>query len=196
MLKVGLTGCMGSGKDAVADILNKHQNVKIIDSDAICRWLWENNENVLGEVREEFGIIDKKAIGKIVFDDAQKRKAIEVIFQPRIDKTQEDLFWQYENLYDIVLLNSPLLIETGNYRDMDVVISVITDREKIIERLAKRDTHLTIEDFEKRLALQSSDIEKIKKSDYVISNNAGLRELDSKTNLLYNIMLDFKKEKL
>lgn len=189
MIKVGLTGSMGSGKDTVVSLLSDYPDVLTTDSDLVCRELWKWDHQIHDKIFKVFGTIDKKEVEKITFDDPEKRKLLENIFHPIINCYQEWIYDSFKKWFKMMIFNSPLLFERGNHKKMDVNITLITDRYKALQRLQKSDKELTLEDFEKRLAVQMSDKEKISLSDIVIYNNGGKKELDKQIEKAYNYIL-------
>jgi dephospho-CoA kinase len=183
MLKVGLTGGIASGKSLVARIF-KDLGVHIIDADRIVHDLLESDEEVYKEVLDYFGkdiiradkSIDRRKVGEIVFNDAQKRQWLNNCLHPRVFSIYNE---KVRLLCDrqpdcIVALDAALLIETGYHRVMDRVIVVYADHEQQVERLAARD-NLSREQALVRIASQMPLSEKRGHADFVI-DNTGTRE--------------------
>ncbi len=192
MLRIGLTGNMGSGKDTVADILRKYDNVIITDSDEICRWLWEYGEDTRYQIKKLFGTLDKKWVSWSVFNDAVKRKKLENIFHKTVENHHEFAHVLYKQDKGLLVINSPLLIETGYYKKMDYVVVVGADRETSIERVLKRNDHLSREDVEKRLDTQMPLEDTFPYADYIVENCGTKKELDKEVGKLYNRLLKLK----
>lgn len=183
MLKVGLTGGIASGKSLVARIF-KDLGAHIIDADRIVHDLLESDQEVYKEVLDFFGkdimradkSIDRRKVGDIVFNDAEKRQWLNNCLHPRVFSVYNE---QVRLLCDrqpdcIVVLDAALLIETGYHRGMDRVIVVYADREQQVERLTTRDK-LNREQALSRISSQMPLSEKRGHADFVI-DNTGTRE--------------------
>ena len=192
MLRVGVTGNMGSGKDTVTDLLGKYDNFIVSDSDEICNWLWENGEDTRYKIKDIFGTTNKHIVSKIAFDDENKRKELENLFHRKIENHHEFKYLLYKDKKDFMIVNSPLLIETGHYKKMDFVVVVGADRETCIGRVLKRNDHLSREDIEKRLDVQMPLEDMFPYADYVVENCGTKKELDNEVEKLYNRLLGLK----
>jgi dephospho-CoA kinase len=192
-LLIGLTGGMGSGKSTVAEILKK-KGAYILNADLICRELVEPGKPVLREIQDRFGKkviqqdgqLDRSELSRIVFDDPLKKKVLEDILHPKVFEEEQA---RYEALCQnegqvLVFVDAALLIESGNYRNMDKNIVVVCSDEERIDRLLKRDT-LTEEEILKRIKNQAPLSEKIKFADYVVKNNSDLQSLELEVNKVY-----------
>lgn len=192
MVKIGLTGGMGSGKDTVADLLCKYPRIISSNSDDICRWLWEYNTEIRNKIFNYFGTLDRIIIGKKVFNNKKDRQLLEGVFSGIVREIHESTCWENRHVIDFVIINSPLLIESGYYEKMDFVVSVLADEEIAIERALKRDEHLEKKDVLKRRQLQYTDKTKENLSDWGIFNNGTKKELDKEVGVLYNYMIELK----
>ncbi|NOS35332.1 MAG: dephospho-CoA kinase, partial [Deltaproteobacteria bacterium] len=140
---VGLTGGLASGKDLVAAYL-KEFGAEIIDADTIAREIIEPGEEAYNDIVRTFdekvvkkdGRIDRAALGEIVFSDRALLKKLNDIMLPRIIEEEKRRIeaLHKENREPIIVINAPLLIESGHYREMDRVIVVDIDEELQIER--------------------------------------------------------------
>ena len=192
MLRIGLTGNMGSGKDTVAQLLSKKKGFIESNSDDICRWLWENGEDTRYKIKDIFGTLNKDIVGKIAFNDESRRKKLENIFHKKVEDSHEFGYALYKDKKDFLIVNSPLLIETGYYKKMDFVVVVCADRETSIERVLERNKNLSREDIEKRLDTQMPIFYTEEMADYFIENNGTKKELDIEVDILYNRLLELK----
>ena len=143
MLKVALTGGIGSGKSAVGDLLQE-LGAYIIDSDQLARSVIERGqpgyESVVTHFGDEIltaGEIDRAKLAAAVFKDETKRKLLESIIHPLVRLAAAE---QMKNLpADAVFVNEiPLLFETDGAGRFDFVISVQADEDKRRERLRAR----------------------------------------------------------
>ncbi|KAK2716682.1 dephospho-CoA kinase domain-containing protein-like [Artemia franciscana] len=183
MFIVAVTGGIASGKSTVSMIFSE-KGIPVIDSDVIAREIVEPGSKAWTEIREHFGskvfnsdsTLNRKALAEIVFNDAEKRRILNGITHPKI---QKKMFWELVKCffkgYQMVVVDVPLLFETRKILSyVDKVITVYCDEETQLERLQKR-MDMTEEEAKKRIAAQMPLKEKCDMSDFVI-DNTGPRE--------------------
>jgi dephospho-CoA kinase len=179
MILVGITGIIGSGKTTVSNMLSQ-EGIPVIDLDRLGKEITDYDE-VIRDIEEVFGteyIANKKVdivkLRKIAFVDVKTRKKLEAIIHPRV---RAELWKKIEHYRDmgarVVVVDAPLLYETGMYKSMDKVVVVSADMDKIRERLKLRG--MDEEDTDRRLPHQIPLADKEKMADYVLYNN-GLEE--------------------
>jgi dephospho-CoA kinase len=194
-LLVGLTGTMGSGKTTTASML-KEMGAFIIDADAICKDLVLPNRPAWTEIIQIFGkeilqinqqTIDRAKLAQIVFNDKHKKKQLENILHPKVIaeelKLAEQIFKDHPKA--IVIVEAPLLIESGNDKRMDKVIVVTCDEEQSIQRAMKRSS-LSRDEVISRIQNQMPQAEKIKKADYTLRNDSNQQSFKLKVQALYS----------
>ncbi len=175
MLRVGLTGGIGSGKSAVADLLAAHGAV-IIDADQLAREVVEPGTAGLEAVAAEFGPgvltsdgrLDRAAMAGVIFADPQARARLEGIIHPAV----RQLAVQRERLAGpdaIVVHVIPLLIETGQSETFDVLVVVDVDPALQRARIQQRDG-LSDDEITARLAAQVDRGSRLQVADEVIDN--------------------------
>lgn len=193
MKVIGLCGGSGSGKGEIGRLFSK-KNIPVIDTDAVYHELTSQRSACLDELAECFGdsIIDEKgsldraALAKLVFaPDAQdKRRMLNKVTHKHIlAKTREHLSEFSASGFDFCVVDAPLLFESGFNSECDIIVSVIADKSVRVERIMARDL-ISCEAAEKRIASQLDDEFLIKNSDFVISNNGTLDELNEKFDLV------------
>jgi dephospho-CoA kinase len=185
MLRVGLTGGIGSGKSVVAKKL-LDLGAYIIDADKISRAVmrpetdcWKKIVAVFGkEILQSDSTIDRKKLASIVYDDPSKRKTLNHIVHPAIkQKIEEELETiSTESPDAVVIIEAALLVETGAYREYDMLIVVHAPVELQTERMIKRDG-ITREEALKRIDAQWPIEKKIEAADYTICNEGSLETL-------------------
>ncbi len=170
--KIGITGDIASGKSTVSDYL-KSKGFKIIDADKIAREVVDIPEIAI-KINEtfpgvyEYGKLDRKKLGKIVFSDKKKMKKLEDITHPQIRNIILEELYSSD---DTVFLDAPLLYEGGYENYLDVVIYILSDEKIRLDRIVKRD-NISLEEAKNRIrAFTYNREEKISKS-YVIENNS------------------------
>ncbi|MBL7072925.1 MAG: dephospho-CoA kinase [Candidatus Omnitrophica bacterium] len=178
-LVVGLTGGLASGKSTAAEMFFA-LGARIIDADKIAHDLLTGDVRIKKAVIDLFGeeivrdgdILRKKLADK-VFSSKKDLEALCNLLHPEIiSKIKEQID---RNVEDIVVVDAPLLIESGLNVSMDVVIVVASSKEKQFENAARRG--ISREAAENILQNQISILEKIKSADYVIENNENLCDM-------------------
>lgn len=200
-LLIGLTGGIGSGKSTVAEIF-KGEGGYVLDADLICRQLVEPGKPALKEIQEYFGknIIQKDGrlnrskLSRIVFNEPSKKTILENILHPKVFEEERI---RYEVLKKkegpvLVFVDAALLIESGNFRNMDKNIVVSCSIEEITRRLLKRDA-LTKEEILLRINNQAPLDEKIKFADYVIDNDGDIQNLKTQAHEIYTKLIEILK---
>lgn len=182
MLMVGLTGGIGAGKSVVARRLAELGAV-VIDSDALAREVVRPGTEGLAEVVAAFGPevltpdgeLDRTALGRIVFDDEEKRRTLEGIIHPRVRERAAEITAAAPS--DAVVVNDvPLLVEAGLARLYQVVIVVLAPEDVRIRRLAE-DRGMSEADARARIAAQATDEQRLAVADIVITNDSDLDAL-------------------
>ena len=195
-LIIGLTGGMGSGKSEAARHLTTLGAVHI-DADAISRSLTAPGGEALPAIREAFGdevffadgTLDRRALGELVFADTRLRHVLEGIIHPRVQRISlERADAAGAEGADAVLMDVPLLFETGMDALCDVTWVISADIEERIRRVISRDG-LTREEAEARFASQMSDEERCRRATRVICNDQSIEKFRGELTSLYNQLL-------
>ena len=177
-LLVGLTGGIATGKSTVSAMFRALGCV-IIDADVLAREVVEPGEPAWHDIVTEFGeevlqpdrSLDRKKLGAIVFADPARRRLLEAMTHPRIrDRFARRLQeLAEEGFAGIVFFDAAVIIESGNYRNMDRLVVVITDEVTQRGRLRGRDG-IGEEEARRKIASQMPVAEKAKLADHVIDN--------------------------
>ncbi len=193
MIVVGLTGGIASGKSTVA-CLFEELGARRIDADLLAREVlergspgWEEAVSRFGrEILLSDGRIDRKGLAVRIFRDAEERRALEAIVHPRVREAVRRRLAEIARAPDaaIVLLEVPLLFETGMDRDCDRVIVVWLPENLQVERLAARDG-LGREEAIRRIRTQMPLAEKCARADWVIDNSGTPAETRSRVQEIY-----------
>ena len=200
-LIIGLTGGIACGKSTVTQLLQR-RGADIIDLDQIGHELLKANSPVMKQLLKTFGPevldlsgdVNRTKLGKIVFADPLARQQLNDIVHPEIHRISRQLAQsKVKNQADsIVVIESPLLIESGGYRSVDYVVMVSATPDQQIVRLMKRSLEqnktMTQLDAEKRLAAQMSLKEKMAYADYIVDNQGDLTELGKQVDQLWLIL--------
>ena len=193
MLKIGLTGGIGCGKTAVANLF-RSQGTAIIDADEIGHALVEPGQAGLKDIVHRFGTsvlgpdghLNRAALREIVFGSTTKRKELEAILHPLIYRRIEIEIGQTSGPYCIVCV--PLLIETDRADYFDRIL--VVDCPEILQfvRVKARD-RLDDDQISRILESQAGRKERLSAADDVISNDAELSSLDNQVEKLHNFYL-------
>ncbi len=192
--RIGLTGGIGSGKSTIAGIFRK-LGVQVIDADQVARELTRPHSPEFDRIVEYFGEgivapdgnMDRARLGRIVFSDPQKRSVLESILHPPV---REEMHRKIKpSAYGYCILEIPLLIETGQYQDMDRVIVITCERKTKTERLSA-DRGMSIAAIDRILATQTDEQTRIQYADDVIDNDGTLVELENQVLRLHGKYLD------
>lgn len=189
---VGLTGGIASGKTAATDYLQSLGAV-IVDADVESRAVTAEGGEALPAIRERFGdgvfredgTLDRAALGAIVFSDEARRRELEGIIHPVVQRRALSAIQTAgRNGARAVFLSVPLLFETGMDALCDETWTMYLDRESQLSRLMARD-NLDRAAAEKRIASQMSADERAERADVVIRTGRSIELTRAELNLLY-----------
>ena len=176
----GITGGIGSGKTTAAKFFEE-LGVPVYNSDTRAKIIQNENSEVKVKIIEAFGDeaynesgLNRDYIAKQVFNKNEKLKLLNQIVHPAVFNDFEE--WKKKQTSKIIMKEAAILIESGSYKDCDVVISVLMNKEKRIQRIMARDGFTEEQDMA-RINNQISDEERIQKSDFIIDNNDDLAHL-------------------
>jgi dephospho-CoA kinase len=181
MLRIGLTGGIGSGKSTVSRMLAARGAV-IVDADLIAREVVAPGTPGLAAVVEAFGpqvraadgSLDRPALATVVFSDPEARRRLDGIVHPLVRHRTAELVAQAPA--DAVVVNDvPLLVETDQASSYDLVLVVEADQETRVTRLVQRGLHE--EDARARIAAQATDEQRRAVADVVLDNSGTAEEL-------------------
>lgn len=193
MLRVGITGGIGSGKTALTDWLSA-QGIVIVDADLAARVVVEPGQPALAEIAAQFGEeyllpdgqLDRAALRKLVFADDAKRRALESITHPRIRDELTRQLAAAQSPY--VVLSSPLLLESGQSEMVDLSVVVDVPEAVQIERTMTRDQNDRAL-VEQIMAAQLDRATRISRADIVIDNSGSLEALHLRGAQLHRTLL-------
>jgi len=181
MIKIGLTGGIGTGKSTVSNIL-KSEKFKVIDADDVAKEVLEKNPQILEMVRTQFGTgffdwrgeFRRKEFGNHIFRFPKQRVKYESIIMPYIRETIEGNIKAYDKKGEkVVIIDAPTLIENNFHTEMDYVILVYADNSVQIQRVMNRDKLTKVETIS-RINSQMSMEEKKEHANIIIDNNNDL----------------------
>ena len=180
---IGLTGGIASGKSTVSNYLAELGAI-IIDADKIAHEIMEKGKTAYWQVIEAFGReilaengeIDRSRLGKIVFNNLEKKKILEEITHPQVIREMREKIEEYRAENKVIVLDIPLLFEAGLEFMVDEIWVVYVDRGTQLQRLMARDG-LSYEEANKRIQAQMSLEKKRDLADFVINNKGNIEDL-------------------
>ena len=188
---IAITGGIGSGKSTFCSKL-KEKGFKIHSSDEQVAKIYKNPEKSFVNYLRTIGLsksiskknIDKKIISKIIFENKQIRKKLELYIFKIVRKKRSDFIKQEkQKKTKLIFIDIPLLFENNLEKQFNKVISIIASKRVRLKRL-KKTRKMTENQFMNITRSQTSDVIRKKKSDYVIYNNSTLKDYKIKINKL------------
>lgn len=200
MLKVGLTGGIGSGKSTVSSMFLQ-KGINIIDADKISREVLTAYPQILASIRKEFGDrffgpsgeLKRKELGNYIFEENSRKEKLDSIIIPYI---KHMIRYEIEKLNngkkEICVVDAPTLIEHGFHKEMDINILVWVDRNTQLTRLKKRDL-LSSQEAVNRINSQMPLDEKRELSDYIIDNTKDISWTQEQFEVIYNKLINLAR---
>ncbi len=188
---IAITGGIGSGKSTFCSKL-KEKGFKIHSSDEQVAKIYKNPDKKFVTYLRTIGLsksiskknIDKRIISKIIFENKQIRKKLELYIFKIVRKKRSDFIKQEKQKKTrLIFVDIPLLFENNLEKQFNKVISIIASKRVRLKRL-KKTRKMTENQFKNITRSQTSDVIRKKKSDYVIYNNSTLKDYKIKINKL------------
>ncbi len=174
MLKIGLTGGIGSGKSVVAKIFSVLQ-IPVLDADSFAKEIMNDNPEVKAQLLAAFGDeifqsgnLDRSLLAQMVFNNTEKLKQLNAIVHPAVRKYGR--IWMEEQHAPYVVKEAALFFESGSEEDMDLMVGVSAPESLRLSRAMNRDG-VDEASVRKRMAAQMPQEEKMQRCDYVIYND-------------------------
>jgi len=174
MLRIGLSGGIGSGKSTVAGILAK-MGYPVFYSDQEAKRLYDENPVLQKQLVDLFGPaiyrdgqLNKAFFAQQLFSNAELKAQVTALVHPLVRKAFE--VWAQQQASDLVFNEAAILFETGAYKDFDATVLVMAPIETRIERVQKRDL-ISREAVLQRIANQWPDSKKMNLTTYIITND-------------------------
>jgi dephospho-CoA kinase len=197
MLHVGLTGNIATGKSHVAAIFAE-LGAHIVDADVISHELLAPDTPTCHRIVEAFGrgiltpegFIDRRALGKVVFEDPDKRALLNSIVHPEVRNEVLRRIVELEKGSEpgIVMVDAALMVESGFYKAQDFLIVVKCHPSMQLSRVIARDG-LSEEEARARIAAQMPIEEKAKLADYTIETSGTFRHTRDQVEEIYRSLL-------
>ncbi len=176
MVKVGITGNMGSGKTTVCKIFEV-LGVPVYYADDRAKDILQSDPEVIKQVKELFGddvydaanVLDRKRVAHVVFNEPEFLEKYEAIIHPAVQRDGEK-WMQRHAQFPYVIKEAALLFESGSHKHLDKIICVTAPVALRIQRIQQRDGS-SIDDIKARLRNQMAEAEKVELSDFIIYND-------------------------
>ena len=181
---IGLTGGIASGKTEAAEIMRKF-GASVISADDIGREVMENNPEMLGWVREEFGdeLFDlkgrlmRKKLGDLVFSQPDKKILLDEKIFPLIYNRLKEMIYESSKKHSAIVVEAAMIFEWGIESDFDLMVTVVSPVDNVYDRLVFRDK-FSDEQIRNRMKSQIPPEEKAKRSNWVINNDDTIKDLE------------------
>jgi dephospho-CoA kinase len=174
MLKVGLTGGIGSGKSTVAKVFEV-LGIPVYYADAEAKRLMNENESLKHQVQLEFGTgvyvndrLDRKALADIVFHDPARLEKLNALVHPATLQDADE--WLQRQTTPYAIKEAALIFESGAHLQLDYVIGVHAPAPLRIQRVLQRD-HISHEEIMARMDKQLTEDEKMLLCNFIITND-------------------------
>ena len=180
MIKIGLTGSIGMGKTETGKIFSEF-GFPLYNADNAVHRLYTPGQKGAEKIKETFpaainpdGSVNRENLSKEVLGDTEKIKILEGIIHPLVGEDREIFFLENSNAHAVVL-DIPLLFETGGEKYVDIIVVVDVPKDIQEKRVLSR-TNMTKEKFEKIISEQMPNELKKEKADFVINTSMGIED--------------------
>lgn len=179
MLRIGITGGIGSGKSVVARVFAA-LSVPVYDSDSRAKWVMAHDLVLRTQLQEAFGAetydaagqLNRPYLAQVAFNDAAQLARLNALVHPRVG--EDFAAWtavQAAQGQPYILKEAALLYESGAYKGLDSIITVFAPAEVRAARVLRRDAHRSAAEVQAIMGKQLSEEEKLARADYVVYND-------------------------
>lgn len=192
MIKIGITGGIGSGKSYIADLIKK-QGLPVFNCDDAAKYIMANDDEIKARLKEligeeiytDGGNLNKQMMSDFIYLNEDNRKKINEIVHPAV--REQYMRWLSVQYTSVVFMESAILFESGFSDLVDKVIHVFASDEVRLHRLIKRDGLTRMQAYE-RMQAQMSEAVKMKFADYCILNNGNMNVAKQLGHILDQLM--------
>lgn len=192
MIKIGITGGIGSGKSYIADLIKK-QGLPVFNCDDAAKYIMANDDEIKANLKEligeeiytDGGNLNKQMMSDFIYLNEDNRKKINEIVHPAV--REQYMRWLSVQYTSVVFMESAILFESGFSDLVDKVIHVFASDEVRLHRLIKRDGLTRMQAYE-RMQAQMSEAVKMKFADYCILNNGNMNVAKQLGHILDQLM--------
>ncbi len=194
-LVIGVTGIMGSGKSTLSQFFQE-MGALVINTDLLARELMETSDSIRKKIEATFGPdsydnsgkLNRRKIAALVFEQPEALRRLNAIVHPEVIQAVRDKIRDLAqaDFRGILVIDAPLIFETGLNKIMDATVVVAASEETCIRRVAAR-SGLSAEEVKARLRNQWPLEEKIRRADFVVWNEGTLDELKKQAVSLFEM---------
>lgn len=175
MIKVGITGGIGSGKTTVSKIL-QCMGYSVYNADVRGKWLMHQNTHIIAAVKGLFGndiylndgLLNRPKVASIVFKNPEVLSKLNSIVHPAV--AHDFTNWCHNENGAIIFKEAAILFESDAHKTLDKIICITAPEKTRIDWVIKRE-RISEKQIRERMQHQMSDIERVKLSDFVINND-------------------------
>ena len=202
ILRVGVTGGIGSGKTIVCSLFAKH-GIPVVSADEIAKELMQSDNSLRSQLGlllgpstyRPDGSLDRAFVAAKVFSDKSLQRKVNSLVHPKVEAEIDSRFVAMAQRGEAIgIVEAALIYEAGYDKRLDLVIVVDAPESVRIKRVVARDRSSAVE-VQKRIAAQSSSEQKTRKADYVIHNSGSMSELEASVDFLVLLLQKTIKKK-
>ncbi len=175
VLKVGVTGGIGSGKSLICRIFGI-LDIPVYDADSRAKWLMHNDrelmrsvKDLIGEQSYQNGQLNRQYVASRTFGNPELLEKLNALVHPAVRRDYES--WHNDQTTPYTIKEAALLVETGSYRELDFLINVNAPENIRINRIRKRDPQRSEQQIMDIISRQLSDADRMEKADFTIVND-------------------------
>lgn len=201
MLKIGITGGIGSGKTTVCKLFEQ-LGVPVYYADDRAKYLMQHEHYLIDLIKQNFGnevydgggILNRKLLAEKVFNNPERLAVLNSLVHPAVFRDTERFVeeQQVKNL-PYAIKEAALLIETGSYKNLDKLIVVTAPMDVRLQRVSERDSG-AIEEILARIRSQLPEEEKVKLADYIITNDKDIEHLKQQVLNIHEQLLELRNK--
>ncbi|PSK91946.1 dephospho-CoA kinase [Taibaiella chishuiensis] len=177
MLKVGITGGIGSGKSLVARMFEV-LGIPVLHADDTAKYLMQHDTDLMASISRMFGNevyqngrLNRPFLASVVFSDKEKLAGLNSLVHPAVLRYGKE--WAARQSSPYTLKEAAIFFESGSYKEMDKMIGVYAPYELRLQRAMQRD-QASGDTIKQRMAQQMDEEEKMKRCDYIIRNDGSM----------------------
>ena len=196
MIRLGVTGGIGSGKTSVCNVFGV-LGIPVFSADAEAKRVMEVDTGIIlklnaiaGRDLYTAGVLDRSALAKLIFNNRSMLEKVNSVVHPAVFSRFNE--WAKKQSAPYIIMEAAILFESGGWKMVDRIVAVTAPVDERIARVVRR-SNITKEEVMERMQNQTSDIDKIKRSDYVVDNSENEMIIPAILNIHSDILKSVKK---